>query len=233
MRIAPEIDGISVIVVGKFSPAIFTPAWFALHGLLPDGVAESAELMVAHQQVTKFKADWLDLQVTSDQFQVETLQAPHIRVHDLILRVFRERLRHTPVTAFGINRNVHFQVESLAVRDKLGRTLAPIEPWGRWGRELGVDGEHGGMNSLTMSQIDPDGRPSGGRVNVKVEPSVRVGNGRTGVYVGVNDHYVVEDTGLDDADRLMALFEDSFSASLSRSKELVDQVMSLVADGEN
>ena len=47
MRIEPEISSVSVILLGDFNPAIFTPAWFALHDLLPKGAAESADLNVA------------------------------------------------------------------------------------------------------------------------------------------------------------------------------------------
>ncbi len=94
MRIEPEIDGVSVILVGSFNPAIFTPAWFAMHDLLPAGIADSADLAVAHKQMTMFNADWLRLEVTPDQFNVETVQAPHVRIHDLVLRVFGEHLHH-------------------------------------------------------------------------------------------------------------------------------------------
>ena len=232
MRIEPEIDGVSVILVGSFNPAIFTPAWFALHGLLPEGIADSADLAVAHKQMTMFNADWLRLEVTPDQFNVETVQAPHVRIHDLVLRVFGEHLHHTPLTAFGLNRNVHFQVGSLAARDQLGRILAPVEPWGPWAQELGLDGEHGGMTSLTMTQVDPEGRPAGGRINVKVEPSIRIGNGRTRVFVGVNDHYAADDARPSAAGRLMDLLEGNFQTSLSRSEQIIDHIMSLVANRE-
>ena len=228
MRITPEIDGVSIAVLGNFNPAIFTPAWFALNGLLPESVATNAVLTVAHEQVTQFNTDWLRLDVTLDRFFVETVQAPHVRVHDLVVRVFKEYLHHTPVTAFGINRSIHFGVGSLAARDQLGRTLAPVEPWGAWGQELGLDGERGGMTSLTMSQIDPEGRPTGGRINVKVEPSAKIGDGRTGVYVGVNDHYALGDTGPGVAARAMELLENNFEVSVNRSHAIVDHVMSLL-----
>ena len=232
MRIEPEIDGVSVILVGSFNPAIFTPAWFDLHGLLLDPIADSADIAVAHKQMTMFSADWLRLEVTPDQFHVETVQAPHVRVHDLVLRVFGEHLHHTPLTAFGINRNVHFRVGNPAARDQLGRILAPVEPWGPWGQELGLDGEHGGMTSLTMTQVDPEGRPEGGQINVKVEPSVRVGNGRAGVFVGVNDHYTVDDARVGATKRLMELFAENFQPSLSRSEQIIDHIMSLVENRE-
>ena len=133
MKKTPEIDEVSVLLVGTFEPVIFTPAWFELHGLLPRRVVESAEVAVAHPEVTEFKADWLSMEVRRDRYQVQTPVAPHIRVLDLILRVFREQIHHTPIRAFGMNRVMHFDVQSPAVRDRLGRILAPVEPWGRWG----------------------------------------------------------------------------------------------------
>ena len=54
MRITPEISGVNIILVGKFNPAIFTPAWFTLHGLLPKGAEVGAQLQVAHQGLTVF-----------------------------------------------------------------------------------------------------------------------------------------------------------------------------------
>ncbi len=230
MRETPEIEEVSVVLVGTFEPVIFTPAWFELHGLLSEEVVESADVAVAHPQLTKFKAEWLDFEVRPDRYQVKTAVAPHIRVHDLILRVFREQIRHTPVRAFGINRDMHFLVKSAAARDRLGRRLAPVAPWGRWKDDLGLDGEHGGMKSLTMCQVDPEGRPPGGQINVKVEPSVRVGNGRTGVYVGVNDHYDLGEPGLDALEQTMSLLAENFQASLGRSGEIADHLIALAQD---
>ena len=232
MRIEPEISGASVVLLGDFNPAIFTPAWFALHDLLPESVADSADLRVAHQQVTEFVADWLRLQVTAEHFVVETLQAPHVRLCDFVARTFREYLHHTPVRAFGINRNVHFRVQSLTERDRIGRTLAPTEPWGAWGQNLGLDGKQGGMTSLTMTKLNPEGRPNGGQINVTVEPSHRIGEGRTGVYVRVNDHYAIDNAELGTAERLMELFEDNFDRSLKRSNDIIDHIMSLAKKTE-
>lgn len=232
MRIQPEISGASVVLVGHFSPQIFTPAWFALHDLLPDSAADTAEVQIVHPGVTAFTFDWLRLEVTAERFLIETLQAPHVRVRDLVVRVFRERLNHAPVKALGINRHVHFQVPSLAARDRIGRRLAPVEPWGAWSRDLGLDGEHGGMTSLTMSQMILSERPTGDQINVTVEPSNRIGQRRSGVYVRVNDHYVHDDTDPGDCKRAMELLEANFEKSLKRSDEIIDHVMSLAEGRE-
>lgn len=232
MRVEPEISGVSIVLLGQFNPAIFTPAWFAMHAILPKSVEATAKLQIAHPRVTAFSTDWLRLEVTTDRFRVETLQAPYIRLRDLVVRVFKEHLHHTPLTAFGINRDVHFQVSTVTARDRIGRTLAPVEPWGDWRHDLGSDGDHGGMTSLTMSQVDPEGRPKGGRINVTVEPSNRIGQGRAGVYVRVNDHYAIENPGPGDLERLMELFEGNFEASLRRSDDLIDHIMSLAVSRE-
>ena len=225
MRIEPEISGVNIVLVGKFNPAIFTPAWFVLHELLPTD--EGVQLQVAHPQLTVFSVDWLRLEVTPDRFRVETSQAPHIRLLDFVVRLFKETLPNTPLMAFGINRDVHFQLQNVAARDRIGRTLAPVEPWGAWKDALGLDGTKGGMTSLTMSQIDPEGRPRGGNINVNVEPSNRIGQGGTGVYVGVNDHYVGDQANAESSSRLIGMLEQNFDASLRRSDGLIDHIMSL------
>ncbi len=232
MRIEPEISGVTVVLLGDFNPAIFTPAWFALHGLLPESVVEDADLQIAHPHVTQFAADWLRLHVTAARFLVETLQSPHVRLRDLVARTFKEYLHHTPVRAFGINRDVHFRVKSFAERDRIGRILAPVKPWGTWGHALGLDGENNGMRSLTMSQMDPGGRPSGGKINITIQPSNKIDKARPGVYVGVNDHYAIEDSELETAKHLMDLFDGNFETSLQRSDGIIDHIMSLAEKEE-
>ena len=231
VRTEPEIDEVAVVLVGSLNPAIFTPAWFALHGLLPESAAESAELEVAHPQVTRFSTDWLRLKVTTDRFTAESAQAPYIRVRDLVVRVFKEHLDHTPLRAMGINRNVHSRVASATERDRIGRTLAPVAPWGSYAQELDLGGEHGGMTSLTMSQLQLKGRPPGGQVNVTVEPSNRIVGGRSGVYVRINDHFAVDPADAGGRAQLIGFLEDSFDTSLRRSAGIVDHIMSLAQEG--
>ena len=227
MRIEPEISGVQIVVLGQFNPAIFAPAWFALNGLLREGVTTNAQVQVIHPQVADFTADWLHLKVMSERFEVTTQQAPYERLRDLVVRVFSECLHHTPVTAFGINRNVHFLVRDAGARNVIGMALAPLEPWGPWREQLELDGKHGGMTGVRMSQFRPAGRYEGGQINVAVEPSVQVGEGRKGVYVGVNDHFVTDQQGEHSARRLMTVLAEEFTRSIARSDGIIDHIMSL------
>lgn len=229
MRIEPEISGVSVVLLGNFNPAIFTPAWFALHKLLPPSVAETATVEVAHEQICVFSVDWLRLEVSVRRFSAETLQAPYVRLRDLVTSLFGVYLHHTPLKAFAINRTVHFQVASLAERDHIWRTLVPIEPWGTWQNDLGDSGEQGGMTSVTMTQVNPHGRLAGGRINAKVEPSNRIGHGGTGVFVEINDHFALGDTSLETGRQLIQLMGSNFDHSISRSDRIIDHIMSLAS----
>ena len=228
MRIEPEIAGVSLVMLGNFNPSIFSPAWFGRHKLLSERMVDNAKTEIVHPQIAKFNADWLNTQVIPERFQIDTTNAPYVRLLDLAIRIFREFLPHTPLKAMGINREVHFSVRTFEERDRLGRRLAPVEPWGDWGKKLESDGEHGGMTSLTMTQVNPEGRLPGGQVNVKVEPSTRIGQGRRGVYVGVNDYYIIENSSSQMAtDRIVTLLEENFGESLRRADEIIDHVMSL------
>ena len=229
MRIEPEITGASLVLLGNFNPSIFTPAWFGWHNLLPDRAVDVAELKIAQPQITAFRADWLELQIVPERFYISTTQPPFVRLQDLGVRVFREKLSHTPVHSMGINRQVHFLVNSTDQRDRIGRQLAPVEPWGDWGKALQPDGYHGGMTSLTMTQVNIEGRSPGGLLNVTVQPSNRVGlKGNTGVFVEVNDHYTVEDRKSQNATSdILDLLEEVFEDSLLRAEQIIDQLMSL------
>ncbi len=228
MRIEPEIAGVAVVMIGNFNPSIFTPAWFGWHGLISEKMVDTANTKIVHPQISDFNVDWLHIQVVPERFQINTTQAPYIRVQDLAIRIFREHLPHTPLDTMGINREVHFLVESFDERDQLGRLLAPTDPWGEWGKKLEPDGYQGGVTSITMSQVDPEGRPPGGQINVTVEPSNRIGQGHLGVYVRVNDHYTIENVESEiGTSKIVELLEENFDESLRRADQIIDHIMSL------
>ena len=230
MRIEPEIGGVSVSLRGNFNPVIFAPAWFSLYEILPKVVAENADVQLVSSQLVAFSAEWLQLQVTPDSFDAETPQDPSVRVRDFVISVFRELLPHTPIKAFGINRIVHFRAPSAAARDQVGRVLAPVNPWRECAHLLELGGDLGGMVSLKMRQSEPEGRPRGGQINVTVEPSNRIGDGRLGIFVQVNDHYAIDSTAADGRAKLLGFLESDFDSSIRRADGIIDHVMGLATD---
>lgn len=226
VRIEPETGGVHIAFLGGFSPAVFTPAWFALNGILPETAATGAELQIAHPLATEFTADWLHLQATTEGFIVETEAAPYVRLRDLAVRVF-EILPSGRVEAFDLGRYVHFTAGSLEAKDRIGNKLAPPDPWGGWARDLDLDGGRNGLMSLTMGQVGPAGRPEKDKIGVTVEPSERIGEERYGVYVCVTDRYTSEGDGAAASKRLMERLHEGFETSLKRSDDIIDHVMSL------
>lgn len=230
MLIPPEIEGCSIVFLGSFNPAIFHPAWFAANGILTEDEAKKANVEIIHREIAIFKIpDWLFIHVTPNRFIAETQEPPPIRLLDLVFKTFGEALVHTPLAQMGINRQVHFSVGDIEVRDRIGKVLAPQNAWGEWEpRIAGRSREkRGGMMSLVMIQRDLDDRESG-HIQAKVEPSPKITN-QSGILVEVNDHYEFKDKDVSGkgTERMISLLQDRFEKSMEQSAWIIDQIMAL------
>ena len=86
-----EIRGMSIVLLGDFNPKIFQPAWFGGHGLIRPTEADEAEVEIVHSEVTKFRLDWVVLQVTRDR-----LEAAGIMSANDLVRVSLNTLLNVP-----------------------------------------------------------------------------------------------------------------------------------------
>lgn len=210
----PEVQGVSVVLLGDFNPKIFQPAWFAAEGLIRKQEAEEAKIGIIHPEVVSFELEWLQLQVMRERFAVSTTQEPYYEIsRDLVLGTFN-LLRHTPLHKMGINTDMHFRMRSEETWHAFGRRLAPQELW------QGLL-ETPGMRSLAMEGRRPD--ELRGYIRVKVEPSARV---HPGVYFNVNDHYEVEDPkSVLGSGAILTLCERVWGASLQRSARIIHALL--------
>ena len=173
------IDGVSIVIRGSFNPGIFSPAWFLAQKLIGNEEYEAAEVQFISRDLSLFHMGWLDCQVTQDAMQLDTVKPEETeRLRDAAVAVLR-LLSHTPINALGINRSVHFDVESYERWHKIGDRLAPKDIW------EGVLTLPGTRN-VTILAVRPD--KFDGSISVQVEPSVKVPHG---VYVAVNDHFTL------------------------------------------
>ncbi len=149
----PEISSCSIVLLGKFNPAIFHPAWLEAKAIESEATPAGGDLFI-HHDIASFSIDTRHYVVRTDRFQMETLAAPWVTILDVTTKIFVEHLLHTPITGFGVNRTVHFGLPSMSSRNQLGRILAPIGPWGEYGQ--GMDTEDitltGGLKSLLMQK---------------------------------------------------------------------------------
>jgi hypothetical protein len=210
----PEIEGVGIVLVGSFNPKIFQPAWFAAENLIREEEAQAANIQLIHPQVARFSLDWLQFQVTAEQFSATTTQSSFYEpLRDLVLGTFR-LLRHTPVRMMGLNRDSHFRMPTEEAWHAFGHRLTPKEPW------AGVLKEPG-MRSLTMEGLRPDNLP--GYIRVRVEPSANV---RPGVFININDHYVVREAEASrGCDEIIDILGREWKRSLDRSAEIVSLLL--------
>jgi hypothetical protein len=210
----PEIQGVSIALLGDFNPKIFQPAWFAAQGLLRQQEADEATINIIHSDVVSFSLPWLTLEVIRERFVVATSQEPYVKVmRDLVLGAF-QLLQHTPLHKLGINADMHFRMDSEKSWHAFGDLLAPKEIWKDLLKTPGI-------RSYTMEGQRPDNYR--GYIRVKIEPSVKI---LPGVYFQVNDHYEVETSrpGIG-ANEILAIFEHAWDESLTRSKNIASTLL--------
>jgi hypothetical protein len=163
-------------LIGKFNPAIFQPAWLGASNLIRKEEADSATIELVNPQLTSFSADWLKVQVLAERFTATTVDTEHYQaLRDVVVSIF-QLLEHTPFWIMGMNRDMHFKMNSEEEWHQFGHLLAPKEIW----RPL-LD-EPGLRSLLIQSSPLKQGEIQILRY-VRVEPSAQV---KPGVYIQLN-----------------------------------------------
>lgn len=226
MRYSPVAHEASIVVAGNLNPAIFSPAWFRLYGLIDDTEFEAAKVGVIHPEITEFSIDSLTFHVTQQQLSARLAELPFVRVADIVGAIFGELLPHTPLTAVGFNVSLHFRLETIAQRVSLGRSLAPLAAWGAWGDTLESSDalKIGGVRDLTMEQTAIAGRSRFDYRRFSVQPSVREQElSKSGVFMLVNDHYQLQAEGVDiNIKEVLPKFDTSISFAHTIISHLMD-----------
>jgi hypothetical protein len=210
-----HIQGVSIVLRGDFSPAIFHPAWFAANGLIRDQEADAAQVELIHSKVAAFTVEWLQLMVTEDRLQASTTQQSYDDpLRDLVLGVL-SLLPSTPLRQVGINCDFDFELATAEAWHTVGHRLAPKQVWSAVLKEPG-------MRSLTMEGQRADGRR--GYVQVRVEPSSAFVRG---IHVHVNDHYELEPEtrGVYGTSHATQILTEQWRESLTRSQAIALEVV--------
>lgn len=211
-----EIDGFTIVLVGSFNCQIFQPAWFASQGLIRKEESEAAKVRVIHPEIAAFELDWCSLEVTTDRFSISTTQEPSYPVvRDLALGTFRI-LRHTPVRALGLNREMHFLMPSEEAWHALGHRVAPKEPWEGILHKPGM---------LTLSMKGERQDKYTGYIQVRIEPSVRV---HPGVFIHINDHYKFKEEEFPQGtEGVINIIGSNYDNSLIQATRITKQLLGL------
>jgi hypothetical protein len=211
----PEISGMTIVLIGDFSPPIIQPAWLAARGLIRDQEAEKAEIKIIHPEIVDLRMEWLSLNVTRNRFTALTTQEPFFEpLRDLVHGIF-SLLSQTPIGFMGINREMHYEMESEAAWHSFGHWLAPKDAWNDLLTKPGL------QNLTILSQRQDNYK---GAVSVIVEPSTKI---KYGVYFRVNDHYETSspDQSSKSPEIAMAILKESWEDSNQRAEKIIHSLL--------
>jgi hypothetical protein len=128
-------------------------------------------------------------------------------------------LEHTPITAMGLNRQMHFKLPDAESWHFIGDTLAPKE---RWKKLLSG---HIGLLALTI-----EGRrekSASKYIRVNLQPSQKVTNG---IYVDYNEHF--EPAGEKQLPVLMENLEQLWDSGQQHAIDLAQQLLSDIIESK-
>lgn len=223
-----EILSSSIVAVGDFNPAIFSPDWLERNNLIGKGDAEAARdarqgsLLISHE-VTAFETDWFALQVLETRLSLTSKGALSHAFKDLAVGIF-QLVPHTPVTAVGLNFLAHYNLASEAEYHMVGDVLAPKDIW-----KTLFPGESPGLADLTI-RIQPCIRgellKTKDEKRITLRPSDKF---KFGVYLSYNDHHDViapNEDNLRPAERVLSIIEKRWESSWKDSIRAFDGLLS-------
>lgn len=222
-----DIFGSSVVAVGAFNPAIFSPDWLERNQLIGQEDADNAKKtpsLIISQQITVFETEWFAFQVLDNQFSLTSKGALTPAFKDLAVGIL-SLVPHTPITAIGLNFLAHFRLGTEAEYHKIGDVLAPKPIW----NSLYPDRNAAGLANLTIRIQDAErGQTprSGNEKRISVQPSGKV---KFGVFLSLNDHREIiepKDAGMTTAEQAAALIDSEWQNSWEDAVRVFDSVVS-------
>ncbi len=175
-----KIDSTSIVILGKFNPAIIGPNWLLARGLISQNDVDNIDKKFLHNQIAQFSLEWMTLEVTYDRFFIQTYQNRDL-IKNLAVNIFKI-LKETPIKAFGINNNFEFDLRNKEKYFEFGNKLCPLNNWN-------IDMNDPRLLNLEILEKNRyDGLP--GQRSTRIIPSAKIRD--TGVSIVVNDHYQVE-----------------------------------------
>jgi hypothetical protein len=226
----PEILSSTIVALGDFNPAIFSPDWLEKNGLVGKADADTAregsreqQLLVSHQAST-FETKWFGLQVLENQFILSSKDALSPALKDLAVGIF-QLVPHTPIRALGLNFQAHFKMTNEDEYHRIGDVLAPKGIWNSLYPE-----DSAGLGNITIriqhwKRGDPEPK-SKDHKNIALQPSNVL---KMGVYMSYNDHHDIITSAEDrtsSAERVIAIIDSGWEPSWHDAIRVFEGVLS-------
>lgn len=233
LLLTPELAGKNFVLRGQFSPTVFHPNWFSKHDLMRPGEVDEATIEVLSQQITQFKTEWLQFQVTQDRLQASTTEEVFYEpLRDLVVGLIEVLADALPIRLLGMNHDFHFKIDTEQQWHDVGHTLAPKEYWRPLSKVLG-------LKTLVIEGGREDGLT--GYIHAKVEPSPPTvfdrAKGEYGVYIHLNDHIQVNENEEirvpESANRAAEIITDHWDASVKRARAVANSITKIATEKDS
>ena len=231
MQSVPIFDRSTAVLLGNFNPAIFSPAWLSENELVSPEDAQRSTIQIIHPEICQFEVGQFNIMCDTQRFVVSCVTSQSEMIRDLITMLFGNMLKYTPMTALGMNRDVHFDVGDYWVRNMVGDELAPKSAWGEWSQFLTNEKKEppqfSGLASISIREVHVE--PLRGLVQATVQPSNLPNLVQTGIYLGINNHMeLANQYGTSASYKLMSLIEAHWQNANDKSDFILAQVQTLV-----
>lgn len=181
-----QVETFSIVLIGKFNPAIFQPFWFSSKGLLGENETKNANINIIHPEIARYSIDnWLDIEVTKNRCEFKSKMQPYFSsLIDLVVSTFK-LLCETPIDAFGINNIFEVSLSSEKEYYDFGKKLTPLELW----KDSLTDPRLLTLEILEQKIKDYENASR----RVRISPCDPSKNITYGVMINVNNHFVLTD----------------------------------------
>ncbi|MBU1093582.1 MAG: hypothetical protein KKH01_03880 [Firmicutes bacterium] len=212
--------GVSIVLVGNFSPLMFHPTWFSKNEVISEDDADAVvkntnSNMVVSPGLTIFQTSNLEFSITPDRFMILAKKDPVIFAKDSILKTF-ERMSSVSIKALGINNFTIIELENASQFQDFADRLAPKDLWTNLLEdEVTGDDRKSGLIKMTMMK-----KTEFGAINFTIESTNKV---KYGIHVSCNHHFdLAPDNGF--ADEAMAIIEKNFVNSSEKTQAVIDEI---------
>ncbi len=220
-----EGQGVVIVSNGTFNPSIFHPSWLNANGLITDDEAAAAQLNLVHAEIAQFQIPGVRFDIQTERAAIHGSAEPFVQIMDIWAQLFGRLLPHTILDNVGINYWAHIKLKDWAQRQRLGRLLAPIEPWGEFGQQLESEDKElaGGFSTLSMRAVNIQVSASSA-INITLQPSNKLAD-QSGVFVYINHHYDFDEKK--PASDWIETVVDGFDPAIKYSRDIVTHFIEL------
>lgn len=229
----------SIVTLGNFNPAIFSPDWLHRNNLIgkdDTNTAKEQKSLTITNQIAVIETDWFWLQVLQNQFSLESRKTVDPRLRDLVAGILT-LVPQTPITAVGLNFSGHYQLSNRDEYHKIGDVLAPKKIWEQVFPKKNQEADSGKTQSIGLAnlalKIQPCKRdeipPTKDEKNIFIQASNIISS--NGILLTLNNHRDVSKQTEDDltsAERVARIISNDWESCNKESEEIFKHILSLV-----